>query len=456
MSPPEVPEPLREALDARRAVLDQVRAMLIRQLYLRREPDEIDPDTPLFGSGLGLDSVDAVELLVNLEAASGIRVPDNRAAVSSLRTVGSIVDLLMGAPPGSTAVAPEGPLPAVRASVALSAQLHVRCLRVRGEGASQLLERACPRELFVRDSQMLHTLLLDEAATTAADVYVCRDDEAFLLMVEERPGFSAGDHLRAAAGPASVEIQPLDETHQLVSLDGPYAWELMAELVGPHVVGLPYMSFFHGEGQGWTCFRAGKTGEYGYALLVERPRAAELVARIQELGRSFDLEEVGQDALDQCALENGFFNIRREGSAGLTPLELQLQWRVSRRKAGFIGAEALARHLKEPPRRRVQCVTSPGPLAAGDAVSFEGRPVGTLLNAGRSPSLGAWVGLALLELPFASPGVDLEVGAGTARTASPPLLLNRSLLVSPHRDSYHNRTARDLPPLDPKGGRGPV
>ncbi|HEY8208037.1 MAG TPA: acyl carrier protein, partial [Myxococcaceae bacterium] len=137
MSPPDVPAPsgaLRETLDARQAVLDQVRAMLIRQLYLRREPDEIDPDTPLFGSGLGLDSVDAVELLVSLETVAGIRVPDNRAAVSALRTVGSIVDLLLGAPPSFSRTGPEGPLPAVRTSVALSAQPHVRCLRVSGEG----------------------------------------------------------------------------------------------------------------------------------------------------------------------------------------------------------------------------------------------------------------------------------------------------------------------------------
>lgn len=459
MSPSEVPAPdgaLRSTLDARQAVLDQVRAMLIRQLYLRREPDEIDPDTPLFGSGLGLDSVDAVELLVSLETTAGIRVPDNRAAVNALRTVNSIVDLLLGAPPGGTQTGPEGPLPAVRTSVALSAQPHVRCLRVSGEGAFQAVDRVCPRELFVRDSQMMHTLMLDEAGTTAADVYVCRDDEAFILLVEERPGFSAHDHLRAAAGPG-VAIQPLDGTHQLVSLDGPYAWELMAELVGPHVVGLPYMSFFHGEG--WTCFRAGKTGEYGYALLVESARAAGLVARIQELGRPFDLGEVGLDVLDQCALENGFFNIRREGSAGLTPLELQLQWRVSRRKEGFVGAEALARHRQEPARRRLQCLIAPEPLAAGEPVSFAGQPVGTVLNAGLSPSLGAWAALAILELPFAYPGVDLEVGAGPARrarTAVPPLLINRSLLVSPHRDSYHSRTARDLPPLEPGGGRAPV
>ncbi|HZN93749.1 MAG TPA: phosphopantetheine-binding protein [Myxococcales bacterium] len=461
MSLSEVPAPegaLRSTLDARQAVLDQVRAMLIRQLYLRREPDEIDPDTPLFGSGLGLDSVDAVELLVSLETTSGIRVPDNRAAVNALRTVNSIVDLLLGAPPGSKAgegsADPEKQLPAVRTSVALSEQPHVRCLRVSGEGAVQLLDRVCPRELFVRDSQMMHTLLLDEAGTTAADVYVCRDDEAFILLVEERPGFSAHDHLRAAAAGPGVEIQPLDGTHQLVSLDGPYAWELMAELVGPHVVGLPYMSFFHGEG--WTCFRAGKTGEYGYALLAERARAAELIAKVKELGRPFDLGEVGQDVLDQCALENGFFNVRREGSAGLTPLELQLQWRVSRRKEGFIGAEALARRRQEPAGRRLQCLIAPQPLVAGEAVSVEGKPVGTVLNAGLSPSLGAWAALAILELPFAYPGVDLEMGTRRARTACLPLVINRSLLVSPHRDSYHNRTARELPPLVPGGGRAPV
>jgi acyl carrier protein len=40
------------------------------------EPDDIDTDSPLFGDGLGLDSIDALELIVLLEKQYGIKIED--------------------------------------------------------------------------------------------------------------------------------------------------------------------------------------------------------------------------------------------------------------------------------------------------------------------------------------------------------------------------------------------
>jgi acyl carrier protein len=77
----------------RRHVLDGVRRILIDALGVRREPDEIDPDTPLFGTGLGLDSVDGVELLVAIETSFGVRVPNESVRVA-LRTVNTVVDAI--------------------------------------------------------------------------------------------------------------------------------------------------------------------------------------------------------------------------------------------------------------------------------------------------------------------------------------------------------------------------
>jgi acyl carrier protein len=79
----------------REEVLGRVRRVLRENLGVRREPQEIDPDTPLFGTGLGLDSVDAVELLVSLEAEFGVRLPNDITGRAVLRTVNSVVDLVI-------------------------------------------------------------------------------------------------------------------------------------------------------------------------------------------------------------------------------------------------------------------------------------------------------------------------------------------------------------------------
>ena len=82
-------------VDRRQEILQGVRELLIGNLHVRREPDEIDPDSPLFGTGLGLDSIDAVELVVCLERAFGIVLGDDKELRRKTRTVNSIVDTVV-------------------------------------------------------------------------------------------------------------------------------------------------------------------------------------------------------------------------------------------------------------------------------------------------------------------------------------------------------------------------
>jgi acyl carrier protein len=86
---------LRRIFSQRERALARVRAILIDDLHVRREPDEIDPDTPLFGTGLGLDSVDAVELLVSLESAFGMKLPEGGIDRRVMRTVNTVVDIVL-------------------------------------------------------------------------------------------------------------------------------------------------------------------------------------------------------------------------------------------------------------------------------------------------------------------------------------------------------------------------
>jgi len=79
----------------REDVLGRVRGILIERLHVDRGPDEIDPETPLFGTGLGLDSVDAVELLVSLGDAFQLPFAEETLGKMRLRTVGTLVDLVL-------------------------------------------------------------------------------------------------------------------------------------------------------------------------------------------------------------------------------------------------------------------------------------------------------------------------------------------------------------------------
>ena len=82
-------------LQQREQTLDEVRRLLIASVDLPCAPDEIDPDTALFGTGLGLDSLDAVEIVIGLETDLGVKLEGEGARRRALRSVNALVDAVM-------------------------------------------------------------------------------------------------------------------------------------------------------------------------------------------------------------------------------------------------------------------------------------------------------------------------------------------------------------------------
>jgi aminomethyltransferase len=339
---------------------------------------------------------------------------------------------------------------AIRSGVAWSTELPVVTLRITGDDAFAVMDRVCPADLYVRDGQVRPTVLLDEQARVFADVYIGLEDEAYLLVSEGPTAERLTEHLRAHAPPgARFAIEDLTAEHDTLSVHGPYAWELIGEVLGPDLIGLPYLYFFRTNDV--LCLRGGKTGEYGYDLWVPKQSADAFRARLSELARPFDAARVGLPALSQCSLENGFFDVRREGAAGLTPIELGLQWRVSYAK-DYVGAEALRAQRSAGVKRRATTLVSKGPIAAGDPVWLDGQRIGEILTAGFSPIAGVHAGLALLDRPYFHAGIDrFTAGPEGARvpvtTVSPPILNNRSLYINPQRHAYATRARDHFPPL---------
>jgi acyl carrier protein len=69
----------------------RIKTVMIDELMLQETPDSIADDAPLFGAdGIGLDSVDALQLVVALEKHFGLKIPDAEAAKGVLANVSSI------------------------------------------------------------------------------------------------------------------------------------------------------------------------------------------------------------------------------------------------------------------------------------------------------------------------------------------------------------------------------
>jgi glycine dehydrogenase len=338
----------------------------------------------------------------------------------------------------------------LRASAGLSRADHVTMLHVEGASAFDLLEYASTRRLYLRESQVRHALLLDDHGGVFADVYIGSGDDGFYVLAEG-PGEAALTAWLETARDrqlpgASARIRGLSAERVCLGIDGPYAWEVVSGLLGPAVLGMPYLTLLRREEV--LCLRAGKTGEYGYSLLVPRAEVDALLLRLDEVTRTLGipLVPVELEALDACALENGHFAMRTLRASPLahplTPIELQLQWRVAYDK-DFIGAEALRRRRAEGPTVRATSFTAGAPVPEGATLHVDDQNVGEVLAARFSPTLQAWVGSALLKRRFAHPHVPLSVssdaGPVPVLTRTTPLVDNLSLHVDPHKHTFATR-----------------
>ena len=73
----------------------QIKYLLVENLMLQSKAEEIADDLPLFGpDSLGLDSVDALQLVVALDKNYGLKIPDPEAAKKVLQSVNTIVAAL--------------------------------------------------------------------------------------------------------------------------------------------------------------------------------------------------------------------------------------------------------------------------------------------------------------------------------------------------------------------------
>jgi acyl carrier protein len=75
---------------------DEIKEMMVENLMLKVSKEEIGDDLPLFGpNGLGLDSIDALELVVSLEKRFGVSVPNSETAKQALATVNTLHDYVL-------------------------------------------------------------------------------------------------------------------------------------------------------------------------------------------------------------------------------------------------------------------------------------------------------------------------------------------------------------------------
>ena len=73
----------------------EIKQAIVRSLRLPITPEEIGDSTSLFDEGLGLDSIDVLELVLELERSFGVSISDEQTGMNVLRSVDTIAEFII-------------------------------------------------------------------------------------------------------------------------------------------------------------------------------------------------------------------------------------------------------------------------------------------------------------------------------------------------------------------------
>lgn len=225
---------------------------------------------------------------------------------------------------------------------------------VRGRDAAEFLNRVysnawmklgvgkCRYGLMLKDDGFV----MDDGVTTRL-----ADDHFHMTTTT---GGAAGvlahleEHLQTEWPDLDVYLTSVTEQWAVASICGPKCRELLAALcqdVDLANDAFPFMSMREGTVAGIRAriFRISFTGELSFEINVPRRYGAALWEALMAAGKKFGITPYGTEAMHVLRAERGFVIVGQETDGSVTPIDLGMDWIVSKTKPDFIGKRGLAR-----------------------------------------------------------------------------------------------------------------
>jgi len=327
---------------------------------------------------------------------------------------------------------------AVREAVGVMDMSFMASLLVQGPGALALLNRISVSDLDVAPGTIVYTHWCTPNGGIWTDLTITRQDEDRFLVIGadviHRRMIAWLDRHRAEG--EFVTVTDMTTSRTLLTVQGPRSRELLARLTTADLSNeaFPYLRATEieiGPAHAYA-IRVTYLGELGWELHIPNDVALTVYDALIEAGRDLGLAHAGLLALNSLRLEKAYRDYGLDIDNGDTLLDAGLAFTIAWDKPdGFIGRDALVKQRDAGVRtsRMVQVlVEDPEPLLYADEQLFrDGERVGEVRNGAYGHTLGASVGLAMIEREDDITDEFLTTGAWTVDIAGRRYPVTRSL-----------------------------
>ena len=289
-----------------------------------------------------------------------------------------------------------------------------RQVEITGPDAARLVQWMTPRDIScARIGDCLYVPLTDEKAGLI-------NDPVLLKLAEDRFWLSVADSdvLLFAKGLAlgfGLDVGVAEPDVFPLAVQGPKAETLLADLFGASVRQIGFFRF------GWMEFagtrqliaRSGYSRQGGFEIYLRGGHlGGDLWSAVMEAGKPCDIVPGSPNLIER--IEGGLLSYGNEMTRENNPLEMGMEKFCSLdAEVGSLGRDALQRLAEKGVARRIRGILfdgGPCPACAEPwPVTVEGRQIGQVTSAARSPRLDRHVGLSLIDRGFWTPGQPVIV-----------------------------------------------
>ena len=225
---------------------------------------------------------------------------------------------------------------------------------IQGSDASEFLNRVYTNawsKLAV--GKCRYGLMLNEDGMVYDDGVTTRLSENHYIMTTTTGGAAnvlgkLEDYLQTEWPELDVYLTSVTDHYATASVCGPNSKKIISKII-PNLdlsdENFPHMSFKNAKIGNIKCrvMRISFTGEQSYEINIQANYGKSLWEKCMDAGNEFNITPYGTETMHLLRAEKGFIIVGQDTDATLTPIDLQMDWIVSKKKYDFIGKRSLYR-----------------------------------------------------------------------------------------------------------------